>query len=93
MRTSNHVFSRTDVPISQQGHIPGKIKIDDGVWIGGNVTILGDITIGAGAIVAAGAVVTRDVAPYAIVGGIPATLLKWRESRPAPVSADALGNE
>jgi acetyltransferase-like isoleucine patch superfamily enzyme len=82
MRTSNHVFSRTDVPISQQGHIPGKIIICDGVWVGGNVTILGGVTIGQGAIVAAGAVVTRDVAPFSIVGGIPAKLLKWREKRP-----------
>lgn len=92
MRTSNHVFSRTDVPISQQGHIPGKIVINDGVWIGGNVTILGDVAIGVGAIVAAGAVVTRDVASYAIVGGIPATFLKWRENRPTPVSADTISN-
>jgi galactoside O-acetyltransferase len=82
MRTSNHVFSRADVPISQQGHIPGKIIIGDGVWIGGNVTILGGVTIGEGAVVAAGAVVTRDVAPFSVVGGIPAKLLKWRENRP-----------
>jgi acetyltransferase-like isoleucine patch superfamily enzyme len=86
MRTSNHVFSRTDVPISQQGHISGKIRIGEGVWIGGNVTILGGVTIGEGAIVAAGAVVTDNVAPYAIVGGVPAKHLKWRENRPTPVS-------
>jgi galactoside O-acetyltransferase len=93
MRTSNHVFSRTDVPITQQGHTPGNIKINDGVWVGGNVTILADVTIGEGAIVAAGAVVTRDVSPYAIVGGIPARLLKWRENRPALMSADAPSSE
>jgi acetyltransferase-like isoleucine patch superfamily enzyme len=93
MRTSNHVFSRTDVPISQQGHISGKIRIGEGVWIGGNVTILGGVTIGEGAIVAAGAVVTNNVAPYAIVGGVPARHLKWRENRPPPVSANAPRNE
>lgn len=93
MRATDHEFSRTDVPISQQGHMPGKIRIEDGAWIGGNVTILGGVTLGQGAIVAAGAVVTGDVPPYAIVGGVPATLLKWRENRPPPVSTDALRNE
>ena len=93
MRTSNHVFSRTDVPISQQGHVGGKILINDGVWIGGNVTVLGDVTFGEGAIVAAGAVVTRDVAPYAIVGGIPAKLLKWRANCSLPVSSYAPRSE
>lgn len=41
-------------------------------WIGANATILKGVTIGEGAVVAAGAVVTKDVAPYTIVGGVPA---------------------
>jgi len=48
------------------------INIDDYVWIGIGATVLGGVTIGKGAVVAAGSVVTKDVAPYAIVGGIPA---------------------
>ncbi len=50
-------------------------------WIGHGAIIRPDVTIGAGAVVAAGAVVTRDVAPYMIVAGIPATPLRERFSR------------
>lgn len=56
----------------------GKVTIGNDVWIGSNVTIMGDIRIGNGAIVAYGAIVTKDVPPYAIVGGIPARVLKYR---------------
>jgi O-antigen/teichoic acid export membrane protein/acetyltransferase-like isoleucine patch superfamily enzyme len=48
------------------------IVIDDYAWIGTRATILGGVTIGEGAVVMAGAVVTRDVAPYTVVGGVPA---------------------
>lgn len=50
----------------------GPITIHDRAWLGPNVTILHSVTIGEGAVVAAGAVVTKDVEPYALVGGIPA---------------------
>ena len=93
MRATDHSFARTDLPISLQGHVPGTIKIEDGAWIGGNVTILGGVTIGQGAVVAAGAVVTRDVSPFSVVSGVPAKHLKWRENRPVPVSADGIRNK
>ena len=51
-------------------------NIGNDVWIGENVFFVGGLTIGDGAILLAGAVVTKDVPPYAIVGGVPAKVLK-----------------
>ncbi len=56
----------------------GNVEIGSDVWLCQNVTILSGIKIGHGAIVANGAIVTKDVPPYAIVGGSPAKLLRWR---------------
>ncbi len=72
VRAANHRFSRRDVPIMHQGHVPGTVVIEEDVWIGANCVITPDVRIGRGAVVGAGAVVTRDVAPFAIVGGVPA---------------------
>lgn len=52
--------------------------IGNDVWIGAGAVILGGIKIGDGAIIAAGAVVTKDVEPYAIAGGVPAKLIRYR---------------
>ena len=48
------------------------MRIHDDVWIGANALILPGVTVGEGAIVAGGAVVSKDVAPFTIVGGVPA---------------------
>lgn len=61
-----------------EGVSKGDIVIEDDVWIGYRSTILSGVRIGQGAIVAAGAVVTKDVPPYAIVGGVPAKVLRYR---------------
>ncbi len=55
-----------------------RVSIGHDVWIGEKVIILDGLKIGTGAIIAAGAVVTKDVEPYAIVGGVPAKILKYR---------------
>lgn len=59
----------------------GNIVIDDDVWIGFGATIMSGVHIGQGGVVAAGAVVTKDVPPYAIVGGVPARVIKYRFSQ------------
>ena len=54
------------------------VKIGSDCWIGTGVFLVGGIVIGNGAVVLAGAVVTKDVPPYAIVGGVPARILRYR---------------
>jgi acetyltransferase-like isoleucine patch superfamily enzyme len=54
------------------------VVIEDDVWIGTQAIVLHGVTIGRGSIVAAGAVVTKSVPPYAIVGGIPARVIRFR---------------
>lgn len=58
----------------------GPIVIEDDVWICDHSIILSGVHIGKGAVVAAGAVVTKDVPPYAVVGGNPAKVIKYRFS-------------
>jgi acetyltransferase-like isoleucine patch superfamily enzyme len=67
--------------LSKQSYQSLTIKdciIGDNVWIGVNVVVLRGVTVGVGSIVAAGAVVTKSVPPYAIVGGVPARLIRMR---------------
>jgi acetyltransferase-like isoleucine patch superfamily enzyme len=56
----------------------GNVTIGHDVWLGSAVMILSGVTIGHGAVVAARALVTKDVPPYAIVGGNPASLIRYR---------------
>jgi acetyltransferase-like isoleucine patch superfamily enzyme len=56
----------------------GPVVIENDVWIASNALILSGVTIGSGAVIAAGSVVVKDVSPYAIVGGNPAKLMRYR---------------
>lgn len=76
--TSNHSHARTDIPMLEQGldHMP--VYIGNDVWIGTRAIILPGVKIGNGVIIGAGAVVTKDVPDFAIVGGVPAKVVKMR---------------
>lgn len=56
----------------------GDIKIGNDVWIGSDVTILSGVTIGDGAVIGANSTVTKNIEPYAVVGGNPAKLIRFR---------------
>lgn len=93
---SNHIFDKFSTYPCESPHEPslfshgqgnrssyskGDIIVKNDVWIGANSTILDGITIGNGAIIAAGSVVTKDVPAYAIVGGNPVKVIKYRFSK------------
>lgn len=80
LMAENHEFSRTDISMKDQGVRREFIRIEDDVWLGVGSTILAGVTVGRGSIVAAGAVVTKDVPPFSVVGGVPAHILKQRDS-------------
>lgn len=75
--TSNHNYEGTYLPFDET-YIHKKITIGDFVWCGTRVTILPGTTIGEGAIIQAGSVVHGTIPPYAIIGGNPATVFKYR---------------
>lgn len=85
---SQHTGIPADVPIIQTDLHIEPVRI--GAWsdIGVNAVILPGITIGKGAIVGAGAVVTQDVAAFAIVAGVPARFVRWREGHERPAGSD-----
>ena len=87
----NHGFADIDVPIYSQNHQSLGISIGDDVWIGANAVVLDGVTIGKGAVVAAGAVVSKDVPPLAVVGGVPAKVLRYRGQATKADAASALG--
>ncbi len=82
--TRNHAFSRTDIPMMEQGfgeELP--VVIGDDCWIGDRVMILPGVHIGSHSIIGAGSVVTKDISPYSIAVGNPAKVVKSRKEKEA----------
>ena len=78
IRAADHIYTDTSRPIRQQGHLGAEIIIEDDVWICSNCVITKGCTVGQGAIIAAGSVVCKSIAPYTVVGGVPAKEIKKR---------------
>lgn len=78
--SSNHSIPPIGQPFPISGDEHAPVKIEKDVWIGANCIITPGVTIGEGAVVAGGSVVTKDVPANAIVGGVPAKLIKMRNS-------------
>jgi acetyltransferase-like isoleucine patch superfamily enzyme len=80
IRDMNHGYEEPDEVrfMKHQKNVTKPVIIEDGVWIGAKATILAGVRVGHGAIIGAGAVVTKDVPPNAIVGGVPAKVIKYR---------------
>jgi acetyltransferase-like isoleucine patch superfamily enzyme len=77
--TTNHNYEFPNSIPYDAVVVAGPVEVGDFVWIGANVTIVPGVTIGEGAVVGAGSVVTRDVPKYAVVGGNPARIIKYRD--------------
>lgn len=81
--TSNHNYDSNDlqmIPYDRR-FILKPVEINENVWIGSKVIILPGVSIGEGAVVGAGSVVTKDIPKYAVVGGNPAKVLKYRNEK------------
>lgn len=77
--TQNHNYDSGNSIPYDDSYILKTVIIKDNVWFGNNVIVTGNITIGEGAIIAVGAVVTKNVPDFAIVGGNPARIIKYRD--------------
>ncbi|MCI1245327.1 MAG: acetyltransferase [Bacilli bacterium] len=94
--TGNHKINVIGKPMyqvsdSEKSSVDDEDVVFDGDnWIGANVLILKGVHVGMGSVIAAGAVVTKDVAPYSVVGGIPAHLIKMRFSKEEQIKHEYL---
>lgn len=88
---NDHIYKNTGVPIVFSGRPEFKYTIiGSDVWVGAGVIIMCGLKIGDGAIIAAGSVVTKNIPPYAVVGGIPAKFIKFRFESDDQICHDAM---
>ena len=76
--STNHNYENAESIPYDKVRINKKVVIKDFVWCGNNVTIIPGVTIGEGVIIAAGSVVVKDVPDYAIIGGNPSKIIRYR---------------
>ena len=76
--SENHIFDDLNIPINQQGVTNKGIEIGANCWVGSKVTFLDGTIIGTGCVIAAGAVVSGTFPNNAVIGGVPAKILKYR---------------
>lgn len=88
IRSANHSFDRTDIPMIEQGHTCGTIEfgnreysivIENGCWIASNCTILSGTHMGEGSVISAGSVVSGNIPPYSVVIGNPGRIISNRK--------------
>ena len=79
IRDTDHKFDDLKTPMINQGIKTSPITIEDNVWIGHGAVITKGVTIESGAIIAANAVISKDVPKNAIMGGVPAKIIKYRD--------------
>lgn len=91
---ADHRFDQPGVPMIFSGRPePVETVVEDDVWIGARAIIVAGVRIERGAVIAAGSIVTKDVAAYSIVGGVPASLIRKRFSQSEAESHDAMLKE
>ena len=77
---TSYPYKTLDFGMGPEATSKGPIVVEDDVWIGYGVTIVSGVKIGQGAVIAAGSVVVKDIPPYAVAGGNPAKVIKYRFS-------------
>lgn len=87
-----HTYSTEEIEtLGLKDHRPVGVSIGSDVWIGDGVVILPGVTIGEGSVIGANTVVNKDIAPYSIIGGLPASILRSRF--PAKICAALLSSK
>lgn len=87
IHSENHKYAALTIPIRLQGESRKGIVIGDNCWIGAGAIVLDGITIGEGSVIAAGSVVTKDVPEKAVVAGVPARIIRFRDGTMPEVDA------
>ncbi|NCC60632.1 MAG: acyltransferase [Verrucomicrobiae bacterium] len=73
---ANHVYANITRPYMDQGATSGHLVVEENCWLGIHAVIAGNLTVGRGSVISANAVVTKDVPPFAVMGGVPAHVIK-----------------